>query len=121
MTGRANDAAPELEDADTDRDPGLAAERTDLAWGRSTLALFACGAAVAKGVPKITDGSRPGPGIVMLLLGGAVWLAGLPFARLRANGGPRRAVARPSELAPLAFGTAVVGVAALTLGLLFPG
>ncbi len=80
------DEPPELADVDSDRDRGLAAERTDLAWGRSTLALFACGAAVAKGVPNITDGSRPGAGIVMLLLGGAVWLAGLPFARLRANG-----------------------------------
>ena len=114
------DEPPELADVDSDRDRGLAAERTDLAWGRSTLALFACGAAVAKGVPNITDGSRPGAGIVMLLLGGAVWLAGLPFARLRANGGARRSVARAAELAPLAFGTAVVGAAALTLGLLFP-
>ena len=115
-----SDEPPELADTDTDRDRGLAAERTVLAWGRSTLALFACGAAVAKGVPNLTDESRPGPGIVMLLLGGAVWLAGLPFARVRARGGERRAVARPRELAPLAFGTAFVGLAAFMLGLLFP-
>lgn len=115
------DEAPDLEDADTDRDRGLAAERADLAWGRSTLSLFACGAAVAKGIPKITGDARPGPGVAVLVLGGAVWLAGIPFARVRANPGGRRAVARPAELAPLAFGTAVVGVAAFMLGLLFPG
>jgi hypothetical protein len=39
-------------------DPGLASERTDLAWNRSGLALLACGAAVARG---ITVG-EPNPG-----------------------------------------------------------
>ena len=102
-----------------DRDPGLAAERTDLAWGRSTLSLLACGAAVAKGVPSVTGDGRPGAGLAMLALGGAVWLAGLPFARLRARNGAQRAVARAGELAPLAFGPAVVGVAAFMIGLLF--
>ena len=33
----------------------LAAERTSLAWGRTSLALLACGAAVIKGVPTVTE------------------------------------------------------------------
>lgn len=121
MTGSPTEEGATAGSASADRDPGLAAERTDLAWGRSTLALFACGAAVTKGVPNVTGEGRPTAGLAMLALGGAVWLAGLPFARVRARNGARRAVARPSELAPLAFGTAVVGAAAFMIGLLFPG
>ena len=34
--------------------PGLAAERTELAWGRNSLALLGCGAAVAKGLDTVT-------------------------------------------------------------------
>lgn len=102
-------------------DPGLAAERTELAWGRSALSLFACGAAVAKGgVPHVDDGTaRPVVGGVLLLLGAIVWLAGLPLARQRSRaaagiGGARRP-ARQRELAPVAIGTAVVGLAGFVL------
>lgn len=102
-------------------DPGLAAERTELAWGRSALSLFACGAAVAKGgVPHLGDGTaRPVVGGSLLLLGAIVWLAGLPLARQRARaaagiGGARRP-ARQRELLPVALGTAVVGLAALVI------
>lgn len=105
-------------------DPGLAAERTELAWGRSALSLFACGAAVAKGgVPHVGGGSdRPIVGGILLVLGATVWLAGLPLARQRARaaagvGGARRP-ARQRELAPVAVGTAVVGLAAFVLAAL---
>ena len=49
-----------------ERDPGLAAERTELAWNRSTLALFACGAAMLKGLPKVTG--KPGRPLAGLLI-----------------------------------------------------
>ncbi|MEO7398191.1 MAG: DUF202 domain-containing protein [Ilumatobacteraceae bacterium] len=99
-------------------DPGLAAERTELAWGRSALSLFACGAVVAKGGLLRMDGAeRPIVGAVLLFLGAVVWLAGLPLARQRAMAasgiaGARRP-ARERELAPVAIGTAIVGLAAL--------
>ncbi len=103
-------------------DPGLAAERTQLAWSRSAMSLLACGAATAKGIPRVTDG-HPVTGVVLLLLGGLVWLAGVPLARQRAAaarlGG--RPVARHRDLAPVAYGTAVVGVAALIIAAFFPG
>jgi len=102
-------------------DLGLAAERTELAWGRSALSLFACGAAVAKGgVPIVGVGSdRPIVGGILLAFGVLVWLAGLPLARQRARaaagvGGARRP-ARNRELAPVAIGTAMVGLAAFVL------
>ena len=101
-------------------DAGLAAERTQLAWGRSALSLFACGAAVAKGgIPRVSEGTaRPIVGATLLVLGAVVWLTGLPLARQRSqHASPelRRRPARERELAPVAFGTAVVGVAALVL------
>ncbi|HEX9260733.1 MAG TPA: DUF202 domain-containing protein [Acidimicrobiales bacterium] len=109
--------------AEYERDAGLAAERTELAWSRSVLALFACGAAVAKGLPKVTGREgRPGIGVAVLALGAVVWLAGLPLERRRARIGRTgpRPVAGSRELAPLAAGTVLVGVAMLVIELFFP-
>ncbi|MEV4808132.1 DUF202 domain-containing protein [Nonomuraea sp. NPDC049421] len=48
------------------RDPGLAPERTHLAWIRTTVSLLALGAAVTKAVPPV--------GLIILLLGVSCWL-----------------------------------------------
>ena len=75
------DAPPAYE-----RDAGLAAERTELAWGRSSLALMACGAAIAKGIPKMTGGlGHPVAGGLLLGVGAFAWLLGVPYARARAR------------------------------------
>jgi uncharacterized membrane protein YidH (DUF202 family) len=105
-----------------DPDDGLAAERTELAWSRSALSLLACGAATAKGIPSVTDG-HPQTGAVLLLLGGLVWLAGVPLARARAAATQRgaRPTARMRDLAPVAVGTVVVGIAAIVIAAFFPG
>ena len=107
-----------------ERDRGLAAERTELAWGRSTLALMVCGAAVARGLPNVpgADGNLAA-GLVILIVGGFAWIGGLPYARARARSSHTgiRHVATLKELAPLAIGTALVGVAALLIDLVFPG
>jgi uncharacterized membrane protein YidH (DUF202 family) len=111
-----------------ERDEGLAAERTELAWGRSTLSLLVCGVAVARGLPltadQLGDGIDPEPiaGAVVLAMGALAWLAGLPYARARAKASHTglRHVATSRDLAPLAFGTVMVGLAALVLDLLLP-
>lgn len=102
-------------------DPGLASERTDLAWNRSGLALLGCGAAVAKGM-TVGDPlpGRVAVGAVILVLGAVVWALGAWQARRRAAPGLARPVARPRDLWPVAAGTAAVGVAAFVLGLFFP-
>ena len=107
---------------DVDFDDGRAAERTELAWSRSALSLLACGAATAKGIPKVTDG-HPVTGVVLLVLGGVVWLAGIPLARARAAATRRgeRPSASLRDLAPVACGTAVVGIAAIVIAAFFPG
>jgi uncharacterized membrane protein YidH (DUF202 family) len=101
-----------------ERDPGLAAERTELAWGRSAMSLFACGAAVSRGLPGVTGAAgRPWLGLSLLGLGLVVWLAGVPLAAERAREGRtgRRRPARLHELRPLAWGTAVVGSAGFVI------
>jgi len=116
-----NRRATDVGGPDDDAEDGLAAERTALAWGRSTMALFACGAAVAKGIPNVTGAGRPGLGLAVLALGVAVWLCGLPFARARRAELDARRPVRAHELAPLAYGTALVGIAALMIAAFFPG
>ena len=110
-------------DESYERAPGLAAERTELAWGRSSLALLACGAAVAKGFDRVTGSAgRPAVGAALLALGGLAWLSGVPYARSRARAtrdGQRPRV-RKRELGIIAAGTAAVGVAALVIAAFFP-
>ena len=106
--------------ASAGRDPGLAAERTQLAWSRSTLALFAFGAAVAKGLPNLTGTpGRPLAGLIVCAFGAVVWLTSVPYARARARGGRPSAVVRRRAIATMAIGTTVVGVGALLLELVF--
>lgn len=103
-------------------DAGMAAERTDLAWSRSGLALGACGVVVLRGFPAVTGaGSQPLIGGVILLLGGITWGLGRWSAhRRRPRAGQPRQVASWADLSPAAYGTAAVGVAGLVLTLLRP-
>jgi putative membrane protein len=104
-------------------DPGMAAERTDLAWSRSGLAIGACGVVVLKGLPAVTGNpSAPVAGAAILVLGVLTWGLGRWSAgqRREAPGRPRPP-ARRRDLAPAAYGTAGVGLAALVLILLRAG
>ena len=103
-------------------DAGMAAERTDLAWSRSGLALGACGVVVLKGLPTVTgSGREPLMGAAILVLGGVTWALGRWSAhRRRPRPGRRRRTATWADLAPASFGTAAVGAAALVLVFLRP-
>lgn len=94
-------------------DPQMAAERTDLAWDRNWLALMACGLLVARGIsrPPLTHG-RTAVGLTIVVLAAA--LAGLGAWQRRHRSVSTRP-AGPSDLAPLAAGTAAVGTAAFVL------
>ncbi|MFN8036382.1 MAG: DUF202 domain-containing protein [Acidimicrobiia bacterium] len=101
------------------RDPGLAAERTDLAWNRSGLSLLACGAAVMRGFsrPPLTTGNVA-IGACMVGLGGFAYALGAWRSR-RVRAVPRRR-ATPADLLPISGGVAIVGIAAFVIGALFP-
>jgi uncharacterized membrane protein YidH (DUF202 family) len=102
--------------------PGLAAERTDLAWSRSGLSLMACGLAVAKALPVLRgEPARPGVATALLFLGAAVWLLGWDTERRRrSTSGRPRPPARYRDVAPVAYGTTAVGIAAVAVVLTSP-
>jgi uncharacterized membrane protein YidH (DUF202 family) len=101
-------------------DPSMAAERTDLAWSRSGLAIGVAGLVVLRGLPTVTQGaSRPVAGAVLLALGGITWALGWWSAHRRRPGpGRPRPVATWSDLAPAAYGTAAVGLVGLVVAVL---
>ena len=100
--------------------PGMAAERTDLAWSRSGLAILACGVVILKGLPAITGSAgAPVAGTVVLVIGIFTWALGRWSAqRRRPRLGRPRPVAQWRDLAPAAYGTAAVGLAGLVLAIL---
>ena len=97
-------------DADA-RDPGLAGERTDLAWNRSALSLLACGAAILRGLERPSlSRSNVAVGLTVLALGVAVSALGALSQRRMRNLRGRRA--RAADLAPISLGVALVGFGA---------
>jgi uncharacterized membrane protein YidH (DUF202 family) len=99
---------------------GLAEERTTLAWSRSSLALFACGAAVLKGIPRLPDpGGRPLVGGVIVGLAAVAALVGSweERARTRAVAGGAGAIDR-RIVCRVAYANGLLGLAALLLAAL---
>ena len=114
MTSDDSDRELTLDDPEV---PGLAGERTDLAWSRSALALAVAGAALLRRVWEDIDTDN-GQAIVFTLLGvgAATWLAALVWA----HGASRttmegRRVADPRILRRVTIGTLMFCAAALVL------
>jgi uncharacterized membrane protein YidH (DUF202 family) len=105
-------------DADA-RDPGLAAERTDLAWSRSGLSLVGCGAIVLRGMARTPLSSGDiATGVCILALGAAVWVLGAwHMRRVRARS---HRPTSASDLVPVTIGVGLVGVAAFVVAAFFP-
>jgi uncharacterized membrane protein YidH (DUF202 family) len=101
------------------RDPGLAAERTDLAWNRSARSLIGCGAVVIRGLANTPVGrGNLAVGACILTLGVVTWALGswrLGHSRLRAH---RRTSS--ADLLPIALGAAAIGTSALVLCIVAP-
>lgn len=88
-------------------DPGLARERTELAWTRTAIAFAALGAALLK--------YRPVVGLPVLVLGAVVWRLG------RLPGTAGAGDARDRRLLLITVTTVGVSLVALVLSFLGPG
>ena len=102
--------------------PGLAGERTDLAWSRSALAASVAGAVILRRLWEHANTTSARIIVSALLaVGAAVWIAALTWshstARTTMEG---RRVADPHALRRVTIGTTIFSLAALILAILPP-
>lgn len=85
-------------------DPGLARERTSLAWTRSAIAFAAIGAAITK--------TRPVVGIPLLVFSAVIWIIGSSRRTPgRAGLGPRRVLTVTISVTAVAIAALVIALA----------
>jgi uncharacterized membrane protein YidH (DUF202 family) len=108
---RSNGATPP--DDMEDLDPGLARERTVLAWSRTGLSFLALGGILVRVDPLA--------GLTVLALGGMVWVLGYFHHRSMWAADPARWLTRPRVLRLIAVGTAFVALVALVIATLREG
>jgi uncharacterized membrane protein YidH (DUF202 family) len=89
-----------------DTDPGLARERTELAWDRTAISFAALGGAILR--------SRPYAGIPVLVLSVLIWELG------RLARGPGAGHSRARHLLLITVAITAVSIAALAITLLGP-
>lgn len=108
-----------IDDEAPDEPPGLAGERTTLAWRRTGLSVAAAGLAIARGIPVVRGvPGRPVVGAVVLVLAGLLFLVSHRQAARRSSGPAGRRTATLGDLAPVAVGTTLVAVAGVLVVLL---
>jgi uncharacterized membrane protein YidH (DUF202 family) len=95
-------------------DPGLARERTVLAWSRTGLSFLGLGGILVRADPLA--------GLAVLALGGAVWVLGYFHHRsMWAAAGAADWLTRPRVLRLIAVGTALVSLVGLAIAVLREG
>jgi uncharacterized membrane protein YidH (DUF202 family) len=105
---------------DDDELPGLAGERTDLAWSRSGLALLVAGGAIARRI-WLEVGTATGRVVIFTLLGlgAVVCVSAMWWARLAARSTIEgRLVTDRGPLRRVTVGTLLFAAAALVMAML---
>ena len=100
------------------RDPGLAAERTDLAWNRSGLAVVVAVAIMLRRLWPL-EGYKSVVALVLIAAGAIAWAVGMPLARRKRP--DTRAGLGVSTCRMLTVGTLVLAAAGFLLGVFTPG
>lgn len=102
---------------DDEETPGLAGERTDLAWSRSGLAVVTCAGALLKRILTEFDSISARLAVFGLLIaGGLAWIAALGHARSVARSTIEgRLLADAHVLRVTANGTSALALAAIVL------
>ena len=98
-------------------DEGLSPQRTELAWGRTGLAMVAAVVVLARRVWALGGGFEVAA-IVVVAIGGLVWLAGMRLSRdLHAHMEPH-GLAGTRAFSLVTVGTVLLAVGALLFGAL---
>jgi hypothetical protein len=101
---------------DPDRDPGVAAERTGLAWSRSGLALLACLAILARRFFPLDTRADHVAAFLLLGAGGLGWAVAAFWGRGRSLTGGRAGAAAAPRLRFLTASTVAIAIAGFALG-----
>lgn len=101
-------------------DPGLAAERTTLAWRRNGVSVIAIGMAVARGIPTVdTVPARPLAGAAIVALGIVAFaVSHVQASRRSALVGTARPTAGLTDLWPVTAATVLTALGAAVVVLL---
>jgi uncharacterized membrane protein YidH (DUF202 family) len=97
--------------------PGLARERTELAWSRSGLSVAVTVAVTLRRLWPLT-GDKEVVALILIAVGAVIWVLGMQFGRRRRLG-PEAAVTA-STLQMLTIGTLILAAAAFIVGLFVP-
>jgi uncharacterized membrane protein YidH (DUF202 family) len=108
----------ELEQGGPVRDPGVARERTELAWNRSGLAVLAVLAVTIRNLWPL-DGARSVVALVLIAAGALVWAVGMALAR--ATRTETEPVLGSTVCRLVMTGTVILAVAGLGVSIFLPG
>ncbi len=99
--------------------PGLAKERTELAWSRSGLAVAVTVAIILRRLWPLT-GDKAVVGLVIIAIGAILWVVGMQLGRrTRLGMGPESALTT-SSCRMMTIGTLVLAGAGFVVGVVFP-
>jgi uncharacterized membrane protein YidH (DUF202 family) len=100
-------------------DPGLARERTELAWNRSGLAALVVVAILLRHLWPL-EGVRSVLAFVFIAVGAGAWAVGMQLARRARSGTASDPVLGPEVCRMLTVGTVLFALAGLLLSLFAP-
>jgi uncharacterized membrane protein YidH (DUF202 family) len=112
----------DLEDTayeDMDKDPGLARERTELAWSRSGLAVAVTVAIILRRLWPLS-GDKAVVALVIIALGAILWVVGMQLGRQTRLGRGSEGALTTSSCRMMTIGTLVLAGAGFVVGVVLP-